>query len=101
MDDDISIIESNTRKEKIKNFLFENKKKIIIFFVAIILIVVSFFGYGEFIKIQNDEGSIEEQWTGNYVFENEWQSFRGKKGLEELEFKSSEREIILFDNNNF
>jgi len=32
--------------------------------------------------------------TGNYVFENEWQSFRGKKGLEELEFKSSEREII-------
>ena len=48
----------------------------------------------EFIKIQNDEGSIEEQWTGNYVFENEWQSFRGKKGLEELEFKSSEREII-------
>ena len=53
MDDDISIIESNTRKEKIKNFLFENKKKIIIFFVVIILIVVSFFGYGEFIKIQN------------------------------------------------
>ena len=53
MDDDISIIDSNTRKEKIKNFLFENKKKLIIFFVAIILAVVLFFGYGEFIKIQN------------------------------------------------
>ena len=53
MDDDISIIDSNTRKEKIKNFLFENKKKLITFFVAIILAVVSFFGYGEFIKIQN------------------------------------------------
>ena len=53
MDDDISIIDSNTRKEKIKNFLFENKKKLISFFVAIILAVVLFFGYGEFIKIQN------------------------------------------------
>ena len=53
MDDDISIIDSNTRKEKIKNFLFENKKKLIIFFVAIILAVVLFFGYEEFIKIQN------------------------------------------------
>ena len=53
MDDDISIIDSNTRKEKIKNFLFENKKKLIIFLVTIILAVVLFFGYGEFIKIQN------------------------------------------------
>ena len=42
MDDDISIIDSNTRKEKIKNFLFENKKKLITFFVAIILAVVLF-----------------------------------------------------------
>ena len=53
MDDDISIIESNTRKDKIKNFLYENKNKLIIFFVTIILAVVLFFGYGEFIKIQN------------------------------------------------
>ena len=53
MDDDISLIDSNTRKEKIKNFLFENKKKLIIFLVTIILAVVLFFGYGEFIKIQN------------------------------------------------
>ena len=53
MDDDISIIESNTRKEKIKNFLFEHKKKLIIFFVAIVSVIVLFFGYGEFIKIQN------------------------------------------------
>ena len=53
MDDDISIIESNTRKEKIKNFLFDNKKKLIIIFVVIILAVVLFFGYGEIIKFQN------------------------------------------------
>ena len=39
---------------------------------------------------------LEEEWTGNYVFENEWQSFRGKdkdNRLETLELKSSEREI--------
>ncbi len=24
-------------------------------------------------------GKIEEQWTGDYIFENEWQSFRTKK----------------------
>lgn len=34
----------------------------------------------EIIKIKNeDTGETQEQWTGNYLFENEWQSFRTKK----------------------
>jgi DNA modification methylase len=34
----------------------------------------------EIIRVQNLEtGESEEQWTGDYVFENEWQSFRTKK----------------------
>ena len=33
----------------------------------------------EIIKITNAEGTVEEKWTGNYLFENEWQSFRTKK----------------------
>jgi len=38
----------------------------------------------EIIKIHNKKddisaSSIEEKWTGNYLFENEWQSFRTKK----------------------
>ena len=34
----------------------------------------------EIIRVQNTEtGEFEEQWTGDYVFENEWQSFRTKK----------------------
>ena len=45
------------------------------------------------IKFKTEDGEIEEIWTGNYVFENEWQSFRGKKGKEKLEIKSSEREF--------
>ena len=34
----------------------------------------------EIIRVQDPEtGEIREQWTGDYVFENEWQSFRTKK----------------------
>lgn len=41
----------------------------------------------EIIKIKNDKGETEEQWSGNYLFENEWQSFRTKK-TPTLEFTS-------------
>ena len=50
----------------------------------------------EIIKFKTEDGKVEEEWTGNYVFENEWQSFRGKYKLnkgEKLELKSAEREI--------
>jgi len=34
----------------------------------------------EIIAIRNEEtGELEEHWTGDFVFENEWQSFRTKK----------------------
>ena len=33
----------------------------------------------EIIKVKNEIGEIEEKWSGNYLFENEWQSFRTKK----------------------
>ena len=33
----------------------------------------------EIIKVKNDKGETEEKWSGNYLFENEWQSFRTKK----------------------
>ncbi|MDX9840374.1 MAG: site-specific DNA-methyltransferase [Desulfobulbus sp.] len=34
----------------------------------------------EIIRTKNpDTGAVEEQWTGDYIFENEWQSFRTKK----------------------
>ncbi|WP_281023690.1 site-specific DNA-methyltransferase [Minwuia sp. IMCC3009] len=42
----------------------------------------------EIVRIQNpDTGEWEEQWTGDYIFENEWQSFRTKKDRS-LELKS-------------
>ena len=33
----------------------------------------------EIIRIKQDNGKFKNEWTGNYVFENEWQSFRIKK----------------------
>ncbi len=33
----------------------------------------------EIIKIKNEQGETEAIWSGNYLFENEWQSFRTKK----------------------
>ena len=57
MDEDISIINSNTRKEKIKSFFLNNKKKILIFLIAIVLLIISFFGYGEFKDYQREKVS--------------------------------------------
>jgi len=45
----------------------------------------------EIVRVKKDDGSIEEAWTGDYVFENEWQSFRTKKDRT-IELKSAFRE---------
>ena len=45
----------------------------------------------EIIKVHNDKGEVVEQWTGNYLFENEWQSFRTKKNPT-FEFTSTPHE---------
>jgi len=42
----------------------------------------------EMIKIHDENGEIIQKWTGNYIFENEWQSFRTKKNPE-IEFTSA------------
>ncbi|MBC2694211.1 MAG: site-specific DNA-methyltransferase [Desulfobacteraceae bacterium] len=47
----------------------------------------------EIVRVES-EGGFEEVWTGDYVFENEWQSFRTKKDRS-LEFKSVFRECPL------
>jgi predicted negative regulator of RcsB-dependent stress response len=47
MDEEISIIDSNTRNEKIKNFFVKNKKKLIIGLTVIIMALVVFFSFSE------------------------------------------------------
>ena len=47
----------------------------------------------EIIKtINKDTEEIEEKWTGSYIFENEWQSFRTKKDRT-LELISTSKEV--------
>ena len=58
MEEDLAIINSNTRNEKIKNFFINNKKKLIIFLSITVLFLIGFFGYNEFknnqkIKLSN------------------------------------------------
>jgi len=53
MDEDITIINSNTRNEKIKNFFLNNKKKLIALLVIIISILIGYFAYGELKNREN------------------------------------------------
>lgn len=46
----------------------------------------------EIIRIGKEKGGYEEVWTGDYIFENEWQSFRTKKNRE-LELTSVAHEV--------
>ena len=50
MDEDITVINTATRNEKIKNFFVKNKKKLVILLSLIILLVLCYFAYGEFDK---------------------------------------------------
>ena len=49
MDEDLSIINSNTRNEKIKNFFINNKNKIIFAIVFLIIIIIAVFSYDKYL----------------------------------------------------
>jgi len=50
MDEEISLINTNTRNEKIKNFFINNKRLIISLLLLIVLFLMFFFGFNEFNK---------------------------------------------------
>ena len=59
MDEDIAIIDKNTRNERIKNYILKNKKSIISFVVIIIIFFIVFFAYNEYRNNQRVEISDE------------------------------------------
>ena len=70
MDEDISIINANTRNEKIKNFFIQNKKNIISGLIAIIIFLISYFAFGEYqdrkkVKISDSFHSITINYSKN------------------------------------
>ncbi|MDB4232987.1 hypothetical protein N9788_02715, partial [Candidatus Pelagibacter sp.] len=48
MDEEITIINTNTRNEKIKNFFINNKKKIIISISIILVLLLGYISFYEF-----------------------------------------------------
>ena len=50
MDEETALIDANTRNEKIKNFLVNNKSKILTIVISIVVLLLLFFGYGEYKK---------------------------------------------------
>ena len=70
MDEDISIINTNTRNEKIKNFFSENKKKLITFLLAIIVIFEFVYAFDKYnknkkIEISNKFNTTTLQYSEN------------------------------------
>ena len=70
MDEDISIINTNTRNERIKNFFIKNRNKLISILLIIILSLIGFFGYEEFnkrkqISISNEYNSTIIEYREN------------------------------------
>ena len=71
MDQEVEIISSETRKERIKNLIFNNRKSIISIFVILILVLFGFFIYQEYKKSNREElankynASIIEYENGN------------------------------------
>ena len=49
MDEDLSIINANTRNEKIKNFFVNNKNKLILGIIILIIIIVGIFSYDKYL----------------------------------------------------
>ena len=58
MDEDISIIDSNTRNEKIKNFLTNNKKKIISSVLILVILVIGIYSIDTYKKQANSSWLI-------------------------------------------
>ena len=61
MDQDIEIINSNTRREKLITFIKKNKKKLLIAIILIVLSIISFFVYNELKK--RNEIKISENYN--------------------------------------
>ena len=49
MDEDLSIINANTRNEKIKNFFIKNKNKLIFFVIILIITIAGVFSYDKYL----------------------------------------------------
>ena len=82
MEEDLAIIDSNTRNEKIKNFFIKNKKLLISLFIFITILLISYFAFNEYKDKKKIE--ISDQYNSLIIeFSNKNKELT-KNGLVEL-----------------
>ena len=64
MDEEISIIDSKTRNEKVKNFFINNKKSLIIILSSIVFVVFAYFAFDE---VQDRKMKIQAEKYNNIL----------------------------------
>ena len=70
MDEDISIINSNTRNEKVRNFFIKNKIKIISILLSIVIVLIGAYSFDKYktnqkIEISNKFNSTTLTYSEN------------------------------------
>ncbi len=82
MDEEISIIDTKTRNEKIKNFLVQNKKLIILSITVIIIIILSFYSFQ--IYEDNHKKKISEKFNSAVIDYEKGNTTRSTRALIEV-----------------
>ena len=85
MDEDIAIIETNTRKEKIKIFLIKNKKILFFFISLAVFLLIGFFGYGEYVKKKKIE--ISDFYNSTIIYYSDQNKEKTTNKLIEIVYK--------------
>ena len=88
MEEDISIIDTNTRIEKIKNFFIKNKKYLITILSLIILIIFAFFVYNEMQNKKNK--NLAEKYNDIIINFESTDKSKFKKELVEIIYEKNE-----------
>ena len=82
MDEEVTIIDSKTRNEKIKNFLLKNAKLISFFIIALLLVIIGFYTYQIF-QDQKRE-SISNKYNSAVIEYNENERLKTISELKEV-----------------
>ena len=82
MDEEVTIIDSKTRNEKIKNFLLKNAKLISFFIIALLLVIIGFYTFQIF-QDQKRE-SISNKYNSVVIEYNENERLKTISELKEV-----------------
>ena len=82
MDEEISIINSNTRNERVRNFFVKNKSKIILILLAIIIVLIAAYSFDKYKTNQKIE--ISNKFNSTILMHSDKNKERTIKNLVEI-----------------